>query len=354
MDKVKRFFWLCSGSHLKTLEEVPSEGAKYAGIGATIFFTGLFAALAGGYAIYTFSDNLWIAIPVGIVWGGMIFNLDRYIVSSMRKAHSWKKEWFMATPRILLALIISLVIARPLELKIFEKEIEAELLVMNLELLQANQDSINQYYNQRTIEVEANISALNRQISELVQKRDTLRAVAAAEADGTGGTMRRNAGPIYRIKKANADRAEQELDSLRANLKPVIAQYRHQQERLNTAKEANLSALEDPDYTGFAARLEALGRLTDKSYSIALANLFIIVLFIAIETAPVMVKLISQKGPYDYRLAEIEYDQELHWLTEKAKKHARVRKVSSRLSKQEQEYIDDYLAANLNKKPASA
>ena len=172
MDKVKRFFWLCSGSHLKTLEEVPSEGAKYAGIGATIFFTGLFAALAGGYAIYTFSDSLWISIPTGIVWGGMIFNLDRYIVSSMRKAHSWKKEWLMATPRIFLAIIISLVIARPLELKIFEKEINAELITMNLELLQANQDSVNQYYSQQIAGIESDISGINRQINLLAAKRD--------------------------------------------------------------------------------------------------------------------------------------------------------------------------------------
>jgi hypothetical protein len=182
----------------------------------------------------------------------------------------------------------------------------------------------------------------------LAAKRDTLRAAAAAEADGTGGTMRRNAGPIYQIKKANADRVEQELDSLRKSLQPILTEYRQKQSNLLNEKESRLNALDNPDYTGFAARLEALGRLTGKSYSIALANLFIIVLFIAIETAPVMVKLISQKGPYDYRLAEIEYDQELHWLTQKAKKHAGVRKVSARLSKQEQEYIDQYLSSNLN------
>ena len=254
----------------------------------------------------------------------------------------------MATPRIFLAIIISLVIARPLELKIFEKEIKAELLTMNQELLRANQDSINFYYSKQIAGLERDISLINQQINGLAIKRDSLRAEAAAEADGTGGTMRRNAGPIYRIKKANADRVDRELDSLRASVQPILRDYREQQAMLLNEKEARLNALEHPDYTGFAARLEALSRLTGKSYSIALANIFIIVLFIAIETAPVMVKLISQKGPYDFRLAEIEYDQELHWLTEKAKKHAKVRKVSTRLSKQEQEYIDQYLSSNLN------
>ena len=146
MIRIKRFFWLFSGSHLTLLEKVPSEAAKYAGIGATIFFTGIFAAIAAGYAIFTFSDNLWLASLLGIIWGGMIFNLDRYIVSSMRKSNSWKKEWTMALPRIFLALIISLVIARPLELKIFEKEIKAELTLMNTEIIKAKRDSTNHYY----------------------------------------------------------------------------------------------------------------------------------------------------------------------------------------------------------------
>jgi hypothetical protein len=79
-----------------------------------------------------------------------------------------------------------------------------------------------------------------------------------------------------------------------------------------------------------------------------MANLFIILLFIAIETAPVMVKLISGKGPYDYQLATIEYDAELNWLGKKAQQHAKVKKAGVRLPKQEQEYIDQYLSSNLN------
>src|SRR6187402_2901444 len=130
MQKITSFFWLCSGANRTLLEKCPTEASKYAGIGATIFFTGLFAALAGGYALYTVFDNAWIASGFGLLWGFMIFNLDRYIVSSMRKESKPAREWLLASPRIILAIIISLVIAKPLELKIFEKEIEPELVVM--------------------------------------------------------------------------------------------------------------------------------------------------------------------------------------------------------------------------------
>src|SRR5688500_13748424 len=120
MRNLTSFFIFCSGSDAELLEKCPTEISKYAGIGATIFFTGLFAALAGGYSLYTVFDNVWFAILFGVAWGLMIFNLDRYIVSGIRKEGRPRREFVMAIPRILLAMLISVVIAKPLELKIFE------------------------------------------------------------------------------------------------------------------------------------------------------------------------------------------------------------------------------------------
>ena len=130
MNKLKAFFWSCAGANKSILTNCPSEASKYVGIGATIFFTGIFAALAGGYALYTIFDNYWVASFFGIIWGLMIFNLDRFIVSSMRKNGNPNQEFLTALPRLVLAIIISIVIAKPLELKVFEKEIEGEIALM--------------------------------------------------------------------------------------------------------------------------------------------------------------------------------------------------------------------------------
>jgi Domain of unknown function (DUF4407) len=339
---------LCSGSHVKFLEKVPTEEAKYVGIGATIFFTGIFAGIAAAYAIFTFSDNLWLSSFLGILWGAMIFNLDRYIVASMRKSGSWKKEWSMALPRILLALLISLVIARPLELKIFEKEINAELILMNTEMANAQRDSVNSFYHTLISSAQKEINVLLNAISLKQHQRDELRAQASAEADGTGGSMKRNAGPIYQIKKAAADKLEEELAALESANMAVIMTKRQQIVALEGENGQELSDISNPGYTGFAARLEALGRLTAKNSSLWLANIFIILLFIAIETAPVMVKLISSKGPYDFLLQTEEYGFELAWLDQKAKHNTKTRKSATRYAPEEQEYIDQYLSSNLN------
>ena len=36
---INEFFWLCSGVNRKILRQCPTEYAKYAGMGGTIFFT---------------------------------------------------------------------------------------------------------------------------------------------------------------------------------------------------------------------------------------------------------------------------------------------------------------------------
>jgi len=126
---LQHFFIFCSGADTDILEECSAgEKTKYAGIGATVFFTAVMATIAGSYALYTVFDNLFTAVFFGLIWGLLIFNLDRFIVSTIKKSDNFFDELIQASPRILLAMIIAVVIAKPLELKIFEKEINQVLL----------------------------------------------------------------------------------------------------------------------------------------------------------------------------------------------------------------------------------
>ncbi|MCV5951374.1 DUF4407 domain-containing protein, partial [Escherichia coli] len=73
--------------------------------------------------------NSWEwSLLFAIIWGLIIFNFDRFLVSTIRKyGVSKSKQWSMVIPRIVLALLIGFTIARPLELKLFEKEIEGQM-----------------------------------------------------------------------------------------------------------------------------------------------------------------------------------------------------------------------------------
>jgi hypothetical protein len=99
---------------------------------------------------------------------------------------------------------------------------------------------------------------------------------------------------------------------------------------------------------GPAARMEALSRLTEKSTAIAIANWFIVLLFIAVETAPVFVKLISPQGPYDHLLKIEEHGFEGQRVEELAKINAEIKKRSENLSGTESEFIKERLDIRLN------
>ncbi|MBK8923321.1 MAG: DUF4407 domain-containing protein [Saprospirales bacterium] len=307
MKTIQNFFLFCSGVDHAILDKCPSDRNKYMGIGATVFFTGVLAFFSSGYALYTVFESYWAAAAFGLVWGLMIFNLDRYIVLSMKSYGKWWRDWAVALPRLALAVILALVISKPLEMKIFEKEIQSELVQMEQEVFKQQEDKVKARFQARTDDLRAQIAALKGEITTKTQARDALALQALQEADGTGGSRKKNLGPIYRAKKTDADKAEAELQQTGAANLPLIQEKEKAIQTLATAVQTEIAALERSRYNGLAARMDALGRLTGKSVPILWASLFITLLFIAIETAPIFVKLISYRSPYDYLLHEHEH-----------------------------------------------
>ena len=307
MKNIEQFFLYCSGVDADLLEKCPSDKNKYVGIGATIFFTGLLAFFSSGYALYTVFDSWWAAAAFGLVWGLMIFNLDRYIVMSMKSYGKWYRDLVVALPRVALAILLALVISKPLEMKIFEKEIQSELVQMEQEVFKQQEDRVKDRFQTKIEENMAQIAALKAEITVKTAARDTLTKIAVQEADGTGGSKEKNLGPIYRAKKNEADLAQAELTALLALNQPQIAEKEQAILDVQNNIGSETSALERSRYNGLAARMEALSRLTKKSEAMLIASMFIMLLFVAIETAPILVKLISYRSPYDYLLHEHEH-----------------------------------------------
>jgi len=311
MSKLQDFFLFCSGTEQSILDKCPSDRNKYAGIGATIFFTGVLAFFSSSYALYTIFDSTFAAVIFGMVWGLMIFNLDRYIVLSMKSNGKWWRDWLVAMPRLALAVLLALVISKPLEMKIFEKEINSELVVMEQEVFKQQEDGLKARYERQIADERAQIATLKAELTQKAAARDTLVKQAVQEADGTGGSGKKNLGPIYKAKKAEADKAQAELDQLIAINQPLILEKEKSVQTLESNIQTEIASLKRDGYDGLAARMEAIARLSERSLAILYASLFITLLFIAIETAPIMVKLISYRSPYDYLLQEHEHVYEM-------------------------------------------
>ncbi len=302
------FFLFCAGTDTDVLSQCPkSERVKHAAIGATVFFTGMLAMISGGYALYFAFNSVWLAIAFGIFWGMVIFNIDRLIVATLKKSNNKLKEFMHVLPRIGLAVIIAIVISKPLELRLFQTEIDAELLKMNQEKEnEANQLMAQNTEFQQTETLKGEIDALRATIAEKQEQRDQLYADYIGEAEGTAGTGLRGKGPVFREKVVQYNRIESELRDLKNQLAPQIAAREAEIQRLNEKLSEEFAEGQPiiEGNTGLSARLTALERLNSP------ASLFIMLLFIVLEIAPVFTKFIIEKGPYDDILRNKEHEIE--------------------------------------------
>ncbi len=307
-----KFLWWCAGAHQDLLKEYPSEHAKYSGLGGVILATFVLAAISAGYAIYSVFGNITWTILFALIWGVIIFNFDRFLVSTMRKyGISKNKQLWMAVPRMALALLIGVTIARPLELKIFEKEIDTRVaqnmhnkILLNDSLLQRENTALMQ-----TAEAERN-RLMNRKLA----LEDTLHRLQQAyvqEADGTGGSGQRGIEQLTQLKM-NAYQAAllqftPELRQLETNI--------HAQDTILASAKASLEDKRKQyegtvkNNVGFLERNKALTDLASEESSVLWTSLLLSMLIILIEVGPILSKLIMPTGPYDIALAKEELVQ---------------------------------------------
>ena len=320
MRKITRFFWFCSGAHIDTLKKYPIEHNKYVGIGATIFFTALFAALSGGYAMYFVfagSDTAVIfAILFGLIWGTAIFNMDRYIVSSIDKQGSANQQILQASPRILLAIMIGLVISRPLELKIFDKEIRQKLKTAYLKGQHRKIDTLEKTYKDKYAMELGKNADLKKEKDSLEKDINRSRFALNQEVFGdktnqtsgiTGyGTYAKQKQAVLQEKQ---DRLKEVMES-QGKLDDYLSRRKDYEgvNNLRLFSEHQLDSLSN--IAGFSDRNWALGQLAynengTRDLDTYLAESFISMLFILFECLPVFVKLMSPKGPYDVALGKL-------------------------------------------------
>lgn len=300
---LKQFFIVCSGADTDLLDNCSKgEQTKYAGIGATVFFTAVMAFIAASYALYTVFDNLIIAIGFGLVWGLLIFNLDRFIVSTIKKRDKFIQELLQASPRVLLAIIIAVVISKPLELKIFEKEINQVLLEEKNAMTLENKDQIGLLYTPKIVELTSQRGGLKKEVTEKEAEVNSLYSTYIAEAEGRKGTKLLGKGPVYKEKRDKHDAMLLELQQLKTTNNEKVLAIENQIATLNEAYETQLLTTQPiiDGFDGLMGRVTALGKLP------WLPSFFIFILFLAIETSPILAKLLANKSEYDFKLENQE------------------------------------------------
>ncbi|MGY2082307.1 DUF4407 domain-containing protein [Blastococcus sp. SYSU DS0539] len=332
-----------AGARPDVLAAAPGARPRFVALGGVLLSTGALAAVSAAFAVAMALGVWWpLAVLVGLGWGAVVVNLDRMLLVGMAHDSSLKRNLAMAVPRVGLALVLGVVVATPLTLQVFHKEIDAEIVVMQAEAADAHRQTLEAdtrfaglpELEERIAAQEAIVASGGASDAGLAAVRDAvttkqaaldsatalsleLDAKAQCELDGTCGTGDAGTGQAYAQARAAADAQAAVVTTARSELDAAVAAVgaaegrsaqlatssldgdRAELTRL-TAELDRLQAAFDAQNEGSGGillRLEALDRLGDENGTLAAAQFMLSLLFMCVEVLPVLMKLLLNFSP---------------------------------------------------------
>ncbi len=310
------------------------------------------AAFAGGYAFFTAFKSPLLSMFFGAFWGALIFNLDRYIVSTFgvgdgEKTISWG-ELAEAFPRLLMAILLGFVISTPLELKLFEKEINAEIstqiaITNNTIIKSGENDPVLTRLKEERKELQTNIKNRTNLIEEKRIFWETANKDKNDEWNLGKFSGKKGKGGYYNDLKKIADDAEKAYITTKNSFNNLNGKdYKSIDEidiKIKDRESLTQSDIENQrtiqaQNDGLIARLKALDNLmyqempfyevqdgkkvltkVEREKTVVwYAKWLITLLFIFIEIAPIMFKMMTERGTYDDILDRIKHEAKVKQL----------------------------------------
>ena len=320
-----RFLWWCAGADQYFLLRSPKQdGVKYAGIGGIVLATGLLAMASGGFAFTTAFGPKGMAgadlvstigfkvatVAFAIFWGLMIFNLDRFIVSSTGKGDGTDsitlREFGQAIPRIIIALILGLTISKPLEIKILETEINVELRKKQQEKLAEFNESTKKQYQYEIDRIDADLLKIETDRNVLVDRQKAAEQEYIDQMQGRSGAV--GYGPRAKQLESLKDEKTKLVTEFDERTKTQVENLRKQRQKKleDLDHELNVTNLNQAhNLDGLLARMETSHDLSP------LMGFILTLVFLSIEMGPIFFKMMMTKGAYDYMVENFNLRQNI-------------------------------------------
>jgi hypothetical protein len=306
-SSIMRFLWKAAGGDRYILERATySDQIKYMCLGGIVFATGAMAGLAGGYAFYTiFSPKgsalensvdvttVFLSIIFGIIWGLMIFNIDRFIVTSTGKGDGTEKitwdELKSAIPRIIMGTIIAITISKPIEIRMFQTEINVKLKERQIEQQSEYIEKTKKIFKEELDRNSKKLSMFETDLSSKIERHKNLENQYIEEARII------TVGPRALALKAQMEKVEEEIKSDKQNTEYKLLKNEKAEIERRLFKALSVSQKTADSLDGLLERIKLAHQVAGFWIS-----LFITLLFLAIELTPIFFKLMLNKTPYDY------------------------------------------------------
>ena len=306
---------------------------KYAGIGGIVLCTGALAMVSGGFAFFTaFGPKAYAmdqqesagigfligTVLFGIAWGLIIFNLDRFIVSSTGKGDGTDTVTFrevgQALPRIIIALILGFAISAPLEIRILKSEIDNELDKFQKTYTQERNVQSDELFTQRKailekdkIELEAKLASYETELKVYDDKIDELVENKRQEMQDKRSY---GEGPVAKaIQKSIEDKLSEkdkftalkatDVNGWKTELEKTSNDIRSLDDDLRNEYKKNEESAHT--YSGLLKRIQ----ISHEVGGVIPWIIFLVIL--CIEMGPIFFKMMLTKGPYDYMVENQNY-----------------------------------------------
>jgi hypothetical protein len=357
IKRISDFFAWLGGADKAVLAEVSAGRARFAQMGGVLLTTAGIAVVSMTFAMHdAVGAPTWLAGVIGIFWGFIILNLDRLLVLSIGATRNRRHMWLMATPRLVMAAILAVVISTPLVLRIFASDINSQLFIIHEKVssqqktLEANSNEAheatqlqNQIAAQESIlaghlpvtvtnpALQTAQTAVTKLQAEQQADQNTVNHAIEAyqcEADGSGpgcagASDKFGQGPIYRAKLRVYQQDQAKLDQVTSQLNAATAQEQAAAKNVATNQasilaqdqksakvllpklkteyaavnatlrtQANYGTKVNDGDNGLLAQIRALFAASSSDPALALVHLAVFFLFFMIEILPVTVKLL--------------------------------------------------------------
>jgi len=314
------FFLHVAGADPQYIQTVPDR-VRYSSMGAIVLLTALAATASLTLALtLVFPHHGWgWNLPAGILWGCVLFNFDRWIVSSIdygpitateaepdgRQRRRSRALQFAV--RFTMAALVGLVISEPIVLAIFGPEISQQLAAQHAADLKARTAQIEQAQQRQLASLAAAVTAARANLTAATRKAGAAHKIYLCEltaichlppGEVTGvaglGPQTSQDLALWRQARRQEDLAQQAVNTATARQRSGAAASAATVRR----QVAQAAAVIDAN-NGLLARERALDTLTRQNPGFLLRRVVLWLALMFFDLAPVLLKTFSPPTLYE-------------------------------------------------------
>lgn len=311
-------------------ELLPSDRSRYAVMGFAVCLTAAFSTVSMPIALSLASGAFHpLFLVFGLLWGLFVFNLDRWVVSSVdyrldelgtarprRRPSSYVRSLALVATRLGIAALIGLSISEPIVMLIFNTEITAWIEAQKpLRRAQITNEVNNApEYPARYANETERLNRANKEVETAGQEVAAANASLDAEEGGTGGTGKAGPGRRTSERRVDLQRKQERLGAAMTEQKAAQAAYDAAKELADKDRTAELARrlAEVVAPPGLADRERALAEVADAQPPVHDTQWVARGLILLVDVAPILLKIMSPKTPYERNLRRhVQMDAEI-------------------------------------------